>query len=205
MLWEHEVAGSSPAAPTAASDPATCMSAGVRMVAGMRVISRHPDLPVSEVRRMLEGLPDCPGYRVIVKPFRYRSSPHLSGLTDFDARRIELQVPEPFLPFGEVVPYGAIRRPGRGMRFIWLTEGVTFRTPRQVLRFVYCHEWMHWFLKERLGRKSSAETTCDRFALWNYQRRVVTEDDAHAALRRTAGPARQTGRTAARGRSPWRR
>ncbi|MEX2275176.1 MAG: hypothetical protein WEA10_06395 [Actinomycetota bacterium] len=167
----------------------------------MRIVSRHPDLTVAEIRRMLEGMPTPSEYTVIVKPFRYRTSPHLSALTDFDSREIVLQVPEPFLPFGEVVPYGAMRRQGRGMRFIWLTEGVTFHTPRQVLRFLYCHEWMHWFLKERLGRKSSAETTCDRFALHNYQRRTVTEDDAMAALKRNGGPARVSGRTAARGRT----
>jgi hypothetical protein len=105
-------------------------------------------------------------------------------MTDFSSRTITLQVPEPFHPFGEVVPYGARRRPGRGMRFIWLTEGVTFRTPRQVLRFLYCHEWMHWYLKERLGKRSAAETTCDRFALRNYLRRTVSESDAVEALRR---------------------
>ena len=33
-------------------------------------------------------------------------------MTDFTDRSITLQVPEPFLPFGEVVPYGAMRRPG---------------------------------------------------------------------------------------------
>jgi hypothetical protein len=43
---------------------------------------------------------------------------------------------------------------------------------------------MHWYLKERLGRKSAAETACDRFALRNYRRRTVTEDDAQDALRR---------------------
>jgi hypothetical protein len=43
---------------------------------------------------------------------------------------------------------------------------------------------MHWYLKERLDRKSAAETACDRFALRNYRRRVVTVDDAEAALRR---------------------
>ena len=60
-----------------------------------------------------------------------------------------------------------------------------FRTPREVLRFLYLHEWMHWYLKEELGKKSAAETTCDRFALRNYRRRVVTLEDARAALRRT--------------------
>ena len=81
-----------------------------------------------------------------------------------------------------MVPYGARRRPGKGLKFIWLTEGVTFRTEREVLRFLYLHEWMHWYLRERLGKKSAAETACDRFALRNYRRRVVTQDDAEAAL-----------------------
>ena len=53
-----------------------------------------------------------------------------------------------------------------------------------MLRFLYLHEWMHWYLRERLGRRSAAETTCDRFALRNYRRRVVDEQDAVAALRR---------------------
>ncbi len=52
-----------------------------------------------------------------------------------------------------------------------------------MLRFLYCHEWMHWYLRERLGKRSAAETTCDRFALRNYMRRSVTELDAVAALR----------------------
>jgi hypothetical protein len=150
----------------------------------VRVSSDCPQLPVDRVRNSLAGLPDADGYRVHVKPLRYRDRPHLSAWTDFEARTITLQMPEPFHPFGEVVPYGAVRRDGRRIRFIWLTEGLTFRTPRQVLRFLYLHEWMHWYLKERLGRKSRAETACDRFALWNYQRRVVTVEDAVAALKR---------------------
>jgi hypothetical protein len=133
---------------------------------------------------MLEGLPPATGYHVVVKPLRYRTRPHLSAWTEFDAQRITLQVPEPFLPFGEVVPYAARRLPGKGMRFVWMSEGVTFRRPRDVLRFLYCHEWMHWYLRERLGRRSAAETACDRFALQNYRRRTVTEADAQAALRR---------------------
>ena len=150
----------------------------------MRVTSVLDDLPADRVRRMLAGLPTATGYGVHVKPLRYRERPHLSAWTDFAAHTITLQVPEPFFPFGEVIPYGAKRRPGRSIRFIWLTEGVTFRTPREVLRFLYCHEWMHWYLKERLGKKSAAETTCDRFALQNYRRRAVTVAHADAALRR---------------------
>jgi hypothetical protein len=126
-----------------------------------------------------------------VVPLRYRERPHLSAWTDFEDRTITLQVPEPFYAFGEVIPYGARRRPGKGLRFIWLTEGVTFRTPREVMRFLYLHEWMHWYLGERLGRRSGAETACDRFALWNYRRRgPVTEEDAEEALRRRGAAAR---------------
>jgi hypothetical protein len=137
------------------------------------------------VRASLAGLPDPGNYALRVIPLRYREKPHLSAWTEFETRSITIQIPTPFLPFGEVVPYGARRRPGKGMSFIWLTEGVTFRTTDEVLRFLYLHEWMHWFLKEELGRKSRAETTCDRFALQNYAKLQVSFDDARAALRRT--------------------
>jgi hypothetical protein len=150
----------------------------------MRVTSDCPEVDPDDVGRFLQGFPTARGYAIHVKPLRYRQKPHLAAWTDFDERSITIQVPEPFYAFGEVVPYGAKRRSGKGMRFIWLTEGVTFRTRRDVIRFLYLHEWMHWYLRERLGRKSAAETTCDRFALRNYRRRTVTEDDAKAALRR---------------------
>src|SRR5919108_1689807 len=153
----------------------------------MRVTSSMPDLPPDDVARMLAGLPEPDGYDVVVKPLRYRDRPHLSAWTDFEARTITLQLPEPFYAFGEIVPFGAKRRSsGKGTRprFIWLTEGVTFRTPQEVLRFSYCHEWMHWWLKEVRGTASAAETTCDRFALHNFRRSVVTEADAAASLRR---------------------
>ena len=158
----------------------------------MNVTSAIPDLSPDEGRGMLAGLPRADGYDLHVKYLRYREKPHLSAWTDFSDRSITLQVPEPFLPFGEVVPYGAMRRPGAGkgkLRFIWLTEGLTFREPREVLRFLYCHEWMHWYLRERLGRKAAAETTCDRFALRNYLKEMVTEMDAKEALSRRRGQA----------------
>jgi hypothetical protein len=148
---------------------------------------------------MLAGLPDARGFEVVVRPLRYREKPHLAALTDFVDRTITLQVPEPFYPFGEVVAFGAKRRPGRSLRFIWLTEGITFRTPREVLRFLYLHEWMHWYLHVHHGRGTSAETTCDRFALANYRQRSVTIDDACAALRRTGSePTNAVTRIAAR-------
>ena len=150
----------------------------------MRLSSQVPELPVNLSRRILAGLPDAPGYEVLVKPLRYRTRPHLAAWTDFEDRRITLQVPEPFLPFGEIVNYGARRLPGKGMRFVWLSEGLTFKRRREVLRFLYCHEWFHWYLRERLDRRSAAETACDRFALLNFRRPKVTLADAQAALRR---------------------
>ncbi len=145
-----------------------------------------PDLPVALVARHLSGLPAAEGYSIGVTALRYREKPHLSAVTRFDEKTITLQVPQPFYPFGEIIPYGAKRRPSRGkkIQFIWLTEGVTFRSPRDVLRFLYLHEWMHWYLREELGRKSQAETTCDRFALYNYRRRSVSIADAEIAVRR---------------------
>jgi hypothetical protein len=153
----------------------------------MDVTSLLPDLSPDAVVQMLGGLPEPGGYTIRVKPLRYRDRPHLSAWTDFEEGSITLQLPEPFYPFGEIVPYGAKRRTsgkGRRPRFIWLTEGLTFRTPEEVLRFSYCHEWMHWWLKEVRGTASAAETACDRFALRNFRRQMVTEDDAISALRR---------------------
>ena len=42
-------------------------------------------------------------------------------------------------------------------------------------------------LKEVLGKKSAAETACDRFALRNYRRRVVVPAAADEALERSPG------------------
>jgi hypothetical protein len=151
----------------------------------VEIESTAEEMPVGDVHRALSGLPRPDGYALKVIPLRYRGDkPHLSAWTDFEAKTITVQIPTPFLPFGEIVPYGAKRRPGKQMRFIWLTEGVTFRTPREAFRFLYLHEWMHWYLKERHNRKSQAETTCDRFALHNYKKGTVTLADAREAMRR---------------------
>ena len=150
----------------------------------MRIDSTVDGLPATEAARMLSGLPDARGFEIFVRPLRYRERPHLAARTEFETRTIVLQVPEPFLAFGEVIAYGAKRRPGKAMRFIWLTEGVTFRSRREVLRFLYLHEWMHWYLAKDHGKGLSAETTCDRFALRNYRRHQVTVQDALAAMRR---------------------
>jgi hypothetical protein len=141
----------------------------------------------ADVRRAIAGLPKARGYHLIVKPLRYRFAPHLAACTVFETRSITLQVPEPFLPFREVVHYGARRLRGKGMRFAPLGQQVAFRSHVEVLRFLYCHEWYHWYLYELLGKRSSAETACDRFALYNFRRRVMTLEDARAALRRVPG------------------
>jgi hypothetical protein len=150
----------------------------------MLVRSELPDLTAAGARRLLSGLPPT-GYEVVVKPLRYRTGPHLAALCDFDGRRITLQMPIPFRPFKEVVYHGARRKRGKGMHFSWLSENVMFRTRRDVLRFLYCHEWLHWYLHEHLKKKASAETACDRFALHNFRRPRVTIDDADMALTRT--------------------
>ena len=149
----------------------------------MSIRSELPDLTQAGARHALTGLPRT-DYDVMIKPLRYRTGPHLAALCDFEGRTITLQVPKPFRPFKEPVFYGARRRRGSGMRFSWLSESVTFRSRRDVLRFLYLHEWMHWYLHEVLKKGSSAETACDRFALRNFRRPQVTTDDADAALTR---------------------
>ena len=122
-----------------------------------------------------------------VKFLRYRDRPHLAAWTDFEDRSITLQLPEPFYPFGEIVPYGAKRRTsGKGTRprSSGSPKGSRSAPREEVLRFPYLHEWMHWWLREVRGTASAAETTCDRFALHNFRRQLVTEADAHSSLRR---------------------
>src|ERR1700752_2423299 len=92
---------------------------------------------VADARRALSGLPGPGDYLVAIKALRYRHRPHLAGLCEFDERRIVLSVPEPFHAFDELVYHSARRRPGEGMRFRWVSEKVSFRTRRDVLRFVY--------------------------------------------------------------------
>jgi hypothetical protein len=138
----------------------------------------------AEARGILNGLPRAGDYEVVVKPLRYRTQPHLAARCEFEDRRIVLQVPVPFRPFKEPVVFAARCKRGHGIRFAWASETVSFRLRRDVLRFLYCHEWMHWYLREVLGKQSAAETACDRFALRNFRRLRVSTDDADLALRR---------------------
>ena len=152
---------------------------------GLSIRSDLAGLKVADVRWALSGLPSPGDYRVVIKPLRYRTRPSLSGLCEFDLGRIIVRVPEPFRPFSELVYVNARRKPGKGMKFAWLSERVRFRTRRDVMRFVYLHEWLHWYLREMRGRRAGAETACDRFALRNFRRRQVTVDDALEALQGT--------------------
>lgn len=155
----------------------------------MAVRSELGGFSTEQARRALAGLPRT-DYDVVVKPLRYRWMPHLAARCEFEERRIVLQVPIPFRTFLEPVVFAARRRPGRAFRFHWVSETVRFRSRRDVLRFLYLHEWMHWYLHEVLGKGSAAETACDRFALRNFRRRYVTTDDADEALKRRSQKAR---------------
>jgi hypothetical protein len=160
------------------------------MLQQMVIRSELAGLTDGDARRVLDGLPRAGDYEIVVKPLRYRTRPHLAALCEFEERRIVLQVPVPFRAFREPVLFAARRKRGRGLRFAWASETVSFRFRRDVLRFLYCHEWMHWYLHEALGKRSAAETACDRFALRNFRRPRVSTADADLALRRRRAPAR---------------
>jgi hypothetical protein len=153
----------------------------------MRVHSTVPGLDEAAVRRAIDGCPQADGYTLLVKPMRYRTQPSLSAITVFDDREITLKVPEPFLPFGEIVIYGMKRRNTDPPRFIPLSEGITFRTRAEVIRFLYLHEWYHWWLFST-GERFQRETACDRFALAGWRKREITLEDARQALRRRGEP-----------------
>jgi hypothetical protein len=117
------------------------------------------------VQRLLRDLPVARGYEVVVKPLRWRKRPHVQAFCEFDERRITIQVPTPFLPFWEDVPYRAKRLHAKGLKFKWYMRRLRFTRPHELIRYLYLHEYYHWYLRETLGRKSGAETACDRFAL----------------------------------------
>jgi SAM-dependent methyltransferase len=130
---------------------------------------RVRDLPrwsPARVERLLEGLPKASGYEVVVKPLRWRTRPHVQAFCEFDERRITIQVPVPFDRFRENVPYRARRlRRKRRLRFRWYWRVLTFYRPDELIRYLYLHEYYHWYLREVRGKRSAAETACDRFAL----------------------------------------
>lgn len=134
------------------------------------------DLPgwsPARVQRLLSGLPQASGYEVVVKPLRYRTRPHVQAFCEFADKRITIQVPVPFFPFSEPVPYRAKRvRRRRRLHFRWYWRTVRFDRPDELIRYLYLHEYYHWYLREVRGRRSAAETACDRFALQQMGRGV---------------------------------
>ncbi len=142
----------------------------------MTIVSTVEELTPERLAAILADLPTDSGYRLEVKALRYRTRPHLQALCDWTNKVITVQVPEPFRPFRERVPYRAQRIKGRtafgnGFAFRWFYRDVIFRNKTEVIRFLYCHEYYHYYLHDVLGRKGQAETACDRFALENFRRR----------------------------------
>src|SRR5207248_8084373 len=107
---------------------------------------------------------------VVVKPLRYRTRPHVQAWCEFDHQRITIQVPVPFRPFYEDVPYRAERIGAKGFKFRWFTRRLRFTRPDELIRYLYLHEYYHWYLREIRGKRSGAETACDRFALQQLHR-----------------------------------
>jgi hypothetical protein len=126
----------------------------------MAVRSTLPTHPPLKVRQILRGLPTATGYTVTVKPLRYRTGPHLQAFTYWDHPEIVIQVPEPFRPFREELEVGA-----------WGRTRVLFTTRREVIRFLYLHEFCHWWLYLTHGWGAAAEVACDRYAYLNYRKR----------------------------------
>lgn len=142
---------------------------------GMRITVK--DLPrwtPERIQRLLDDLPVARGYSLEVKPLRWRTRPHVQAFCEFNNRKIIIQVPVPFFPFSEDVPYRARRiRRGRRWHFRWYWRRLRFERPHELIRFLYLHEYYHWYLREVRGKRSGAETACDRFALQRLGARVL--------------------------------
>src|SRR3979490_2206998 len=128
----------------------------------MAVRSTLPSHPAWKVREVLRGLPTATGYTATVKPLRYRTRPHLQAFTYWDHPEIVIQVPEPFYPSREYVDLGS-----QGM------PNVLFPTRREVIRFLYLHEFCHWWLYLTHGWGTSAEVLCDTYAFDNFPNRAA--------------------------------
>jgi hypothetical protein len=138
-----------------------------RPLGPMAVRSGLPSHTPAEIRAVLRGLPTATGYTVTVKALRYRSRPHLVAFTFWDSREMLIQVPEPFRPFREMVDLGS-----RGYPL------VPFRTRRDVIRFLYLHEFCHWWLYLTHGWGTSAEVLCDTYAFDNFRKRTAVAPPA---------------------------
>src|SRR5947207_13319141 len=138
-----------------------------RPLGPMAVRSTLPSHTPAAIRAVLRGLPMATGYRVTVKPLRYRTRPHLVAFTFWESAEMLIQVPEPFRPFREFVDLGT-----RGFPL------VPFRTRREVIRFLYLHEFCHWWLYLTHGWGTSAEILCDTSAFDNLRKRTAVAPPA---------------------------
>src|SRR5881628_731158 len=75
----------------------------------VKIRSNLAEFSDSRLRRILADLPRAKEYRLTVKPLRYRKGPHLQAECDYESKTITVQVPEPFRPFRQRIPYRAKR------------------------------------------------------------------------------------------------
>src|SRR2546426_10808228 len=134
----------------------------------MRIQSNLAGFSVSRLRRVLADLPRAKGYRLTVKPLRYRTGPHLQAECDYETKTITVQVPEPFRSFRQRIPYRAkriksLRQRGHAFAFHWFYRKIRFRTNTVLIRFLYCLEYHHYYLYELFHKKGSAQTALDPY------------------------------------------
>src|SRR5213592_1999286 len=126
----------------------------------VKIRSNLAEFSDSRLRRILADLPRAKEYRLTVKPLRYRTSPHLQAECDYESKTITVQVPEPFRPFRQRIPYRAKRiksRRQRGNAFAFrrFYRNILLPTKSDLIRFLYCHEYTHYSLYEILHKKGS--------------------------------------------------
>ena len=131
------------------------------LVPASRITTTAHGLTPERVRHALSGLPRADGYALHVKPLALPATPSPVGLDRLRRAHDHAAGARAVLP---VRRDRALRREtatvgpqGWPAKFIWLTEGVTFRTPREVLRFLYCHEWMHVYGTSARGSAESVK------------------------------------------------
>src|SRR5207249_11894753 len=129
----------------------------------VKIRSDRAEFSVSRVRRILANLPRAKGYRLAVKPLRYRTSPHLQAECDYEGKTIMVQVPEPFHPFRQRIPSRAKRLNSRRQRgnafaFGWFYGNILFRPRGGVSGLLYCFEDYVYYVYVVLRKKGSAET-----------------------------------------------
>ena len=73
------------------------MGCTIRVIIDSGRSGPSPERDFAWTRAFLTGLPNADGYEIVIRPLRYRARPHLAAYTEFEAKTITIQVPEPFL------------------------------------------------------------------------------------------------------------